>query len=76
MQHETLDKVTLKKASKTDRYQGHDYYDINGLLNEEHLIAQQATREWVKKDILLIVTILMPPKNQLLKIHIIPIIEL
>ena len=51
MQHETLEKVTFKKAAKTDRYQGHDYYDINGLLNEEHQIAQQSTREWVKKEV-------------------------
>ena len=46
MQNLTMES-TLKKAAKQDRYQGHDYYDIDGLLTEEQKIAQSATREWV-----------------------------
>lgn len=51
MQDLTVDSTTFKKAAKTDRYAGHDYYDLDGLLTEEQKIAQMATREWVKKEV-------------------------
>ncbi len=38
-------------SSKTDRFQGHDYYNIDELLNEDHLLARDAVREWVKQEV-------------------------
>lgn len=34
-----------------DRYQHHDYYGIADLLTEEHLLVQQAVRDWVKQSL-------------------------
>ncbi len=38
-------------SSKTDRFQGHDYYNIDELLNEDHLLARDAVRDWVKQEV-------------------------
>ncbi len=51
MQNQTVDNTTFKKAAKQDRYQGHDYYNIEDLLTEEQRIARDATRDWVKKEV-------------------------
>lgn len=34
-----------------DDYQYHDYFNIDDLLNEEHLLVRKTTRAWVKRDI-------------------------
>jgi len=39
------------KGAKEDRYQGHDYYNIDALLSEDHLLAKQAVRDWVKREV-------------------------
>ena len=31
---------TISASSKTDRFQGHDYYNVDDLLSDEHLLAQ------------------------------------
>lgn len=36
------------KTKGIDRYEGHDYYLIDELLHEDHLLARQAVRDWVK----------------------------
>jgi glutaryl-CoA dehydrogenase len=41
----------LKKNSKTDAFQGHDHYNVDELLDEEHLIARDSVRAWVKKEV-------------------------
>jgi len=41
----------IKKSSKTDNYEHHDYYGIDELLNDDHLLARQAVREWVKQEV-------------------------
>lgn len=38
-------------ANRSDLYEGHDYYAIDELLNEEHLMARAAVREWVKQEV-------------------------
>jgi len=38
-------------ANRTDLYEGHDYYAIDELLSEEHLMARAAVREWVKQEV-------------------------
>jgi len=38
-------------SSKTDQFQGHDYYNIDELLNEDHLLARGAVRDWVKQEV-------------------------
>lgn len=39
------------KSAKEDRYQHHDYYNIDDLLSEEHLLARDAVRDWVKAEV-------------------------
>ncbi len=41
----------IKKSSKTDLYEHHDYYNIDELLSEDHLLARDAVREWVKQEV-------------------------
>lgn len=42
---------TIKKSAREDRYQHHDYYVMDELLSEEHLLAREATRQWVKSEV-------------------------
>ncbi len=37
--------------SKTDRYQHHDFYNMDELLSEDHLLARDAVRDWVKQEV-------------------------
>jgi glutaryl-CoA dehydrogenase len=39
------------KSVKEDRFQYHDYYNIDELLTEEHLLARDAIRSWVKQEV-------------------------
>src|SRR3954471_7527277 len=34
-----------------DRFQGHDYFKVDELLTEEHLLIRNSVREWVKKEV-------------------------
>ncbi|MBL0236108.1 MAG: acyl-CoA dehydrogenase family protein [Saprospiraceae bacterium] len=36
---------------RLDLYEGHDHYLIDELLTEEHLLARQAVRDWVKQEV-------------------------
>jgi len=38
-------------SHKVDVFGGHDYYRIDDLLGEEHLMAREAVREWVKREV-------------------------
>jgi len=40
-----------KAANRVDKYQHHDYYGIDALLEEDHLLARQAVRDWVKSEV-------------------------
>ncbi len=42
---------TISASSKTDRFQGHDYYNVDELLSDEHLLARDAVRAWVKAEV-------------------------
>ena len=35
----------------TDRFQSHDYYQMDELLTEEHKLIRNSVREWVKKEV-------------------------
>ena len=41
----------IKKSVKTDQYEHHDYYNVDDLLNEDHILARDAVRDWVKKEV-------------------------
>jgi glutaryl-CoA dehydrogenase len=41
----------LKMANKIDRYKHHDYFAIDELLTDEHKIARDAVRDWVKQEV-------------------------
>jgi glutaryl-CoA dehydrogenase len=43
--------TVIKKASKVDRFQGHDYYNLDELLEPEHLLIRDMVREWVKREV-------------------------
>ena len=45
----------MKTSHKTDLYQAPDYYGIDELLTEEHLLVRDATRAWVKKEVIPII---------------------
>ena len=34
-----------------DRFQYHDYYLMDELLTEEHILIRNSVREWVKKEV-------------------------
>jgi glutaryl-CoA dehydrogenase len=40
-----------QKSQREDRYKHHDYYGIDELLSEEHLLARDAVQTWVKKEV-------------------------
>jgi len=40
-----------KASAKTDLYEHHDYYGIDELLQEDHLLARDAVRDWVKQEV-------------------------
>ncbi len=37
--------------ARTDQYEGHDYYGVDALLSEDHLLARDAVRAWVKQEV-------------------------
>ena len=39
------------EQAKTDLFQSHDYYAIDELLNEDHILARDAVRAWVKQEV-------------------------
>ncbi|MBK6949176.1 MAG: acyl-CoA dehydrogenase family protein [Haliscomenobacter sp.] len=41
----------IEKKAKEDRFQGHDYYAVDELLAEDHLLARDAVRDWVKQEV-------------------------
>lgn len=41
----------IKRSSKTDLYEHHDYYMMDELLTEDHLLARASVREWVKQEV-------------------------
>ncbi len=43
--------MEVKTSVKTDKYQGHDYYNIDELLSEDHLLAREAVRAWVIQEV-------------------------
>ena len=42
---------TIQKRAKQDPFQHHDYYGIDELLTEDHLLAREAVRAWVKQEV-------------------------
>ena len=41
----------IVRSTKTDLYAGHDYYGVDDLLSEDHRLARDAVRDWVKKSV-------------------------
>ena len=39
------------KIMKQDTFQAPDYYNIDGLLTEEHKLIRESARDWVKRDV-------------------------
>lgn len=43
--------ATLKRAAKQDRFQGHDYYNVDDLLTDEQKMARDAVRDFVRNEV-------------------------
>jgi len=39
------------KKTKADPFQSHDYFNIDALLEEDHILARDAVRDWVKQEV-------------------------
>jgi len=50
MKQEELE-ASIKRVSKQDRYQHHDYYLMDELLADEQKMARDAVRAWVKQEV-------------------------
>ena len=44
-------KEDFHQQARADRYQFHDYYRVDDLLDEEHRMAREAVRDWVKAEV-------------------------
>ena len=51
MQNTTNGLDSIHRKAQLDPFQGHDYYNVDELLNEEHLLARDAVRAWVKQEV-------------------------
>lgn len=47
----TLIPNEIKKRAKEDPFQHHDYFLMDELLTDEHKMARQAVRDWVKQEV-------------------------
>jgi glutaryl-CoA dehydrogenase len=43
--------ATLKRSAKQDRFQGHDYYNLDDLLTDEQKLARDAVRDFVRSEV-------------------------
>lgn len=43
--------TTIEKSAKTDRFEAPDYYQLDELLTEEHLLVRSAVRDFVKQEV-------------------------
>src|SRR5690606_27607529 len=41
----------MNKNNRIDPYQHHDYYSLDELLDNDHLLARDAVRSWVKQEV-------------------------
>ncbi len=42
---------TVEKSVKTDLFEGHDHYMVDDLLSDDHKLARDAVRDWVKAEV-------------------------
>lgn len=45
------DQPTFNRSSSPDRFQFHDHYLVEDLLNDDHRMARDAVRDWVKSEV-------------------------
>ena len=55
---------------RTDLYQGHDYFNMDDLLTEEHKLIRDAARAWVKQEVSPIIE--DAAENQVFPKHLLP----
>ena len=51
METTTHDLESMINKAKTDKYEHHDYYGVDDLLSEDHLLARDSVRDWVKREV-------------------------
>jgi len=42
---------TVEKSVKTDLFESHDHYAVDDLLSDDHKLARDAVRDWVKAEV-------------------------
>jgi len=42
---------TVEKRAKTDQFESHDHYNVDELLTDDHKMARDAVRDWVKQEV-------------------------
>ena len=42
---------TVEKSVKTDLFESHDHYNVDELLSDDHKLARDAVRDWVKAEV-------------------------
>ena len=47
--------IIITTNMKTDLYIHPDYYNMDSMLSEEHKLIREATRSWVKKEVVPII---------------------
>ena len=51
MDTDSIDRSKVAKKAREDRFQGHDYYNMDELLEDDHPLARDAVRDWVKQEV-------------------------
>lgn len=51
MQHSENGTIEIKRNARQDRFQGHDYFNIDDLLTTEQKMARDMTRDWVRQEV-------------------------
>lgn len=46
-----LKETTFTRKVQIDPFQAHDYYNVDDLLSDDHKLARDAVRDWVKKEV-------------------------
>ncbi len=49
--HQNSNGATIQKKAREDRFQYHDYYQVDDLLSAEHRMVRETMRAWVKQEV-------------------------
>ena len=47
----TIEEIKFERRSQIDPFQAHDHYIVDELLSDDHKLARDAVRDWVKQEV-------------------------